>query len=394
MLSKQELVALRDGGESERLELKPSTAQGHSIRRAICAFANDLMASGESGVILIGLEDDGSGGNLGNFDEAQQKVANWAHGGDILPLPDVEVYRRDMTDCSIVVVEVRPHVEPPVRYQGQAWVRVGTANHRATPEQERRLAERRRSGDRPFDHRPVARSNLSELDVDYFKREYLPNAVSAEVLEENQRTTQDQLQSLRLLTEGQPNNGALLVLGHDPAAYIPGAYIQFLRIDGTELADPIKDEKTLAGTLPSVMAQLDELFEIHVQVAVDIEAAAREQRRPDYPVAALRQLARNALIHRDYDATNAPVRIYWFRDRIEIQNPGGLYGQVTRENFGQGVTDYRNPLLAEAMHVLGYVQKFGFGVPLARRHLRENGNPEPHFHFEPTYLAVTVGEAR
>jgi ATP-dependent DNA helicase RecG len=128
-------------------------------------------------------------------------------------------------------------------------------------------------------------------------------------------------------------------------------------------------------------------------VAVDIEAAAREQRRPDYPAAALRQLVRNALIHRDYEATHAPVRVYWFNDRIEIQNPGGLYGQVTRANFGQGVTDYRNPLLAEAMHVLGYVQRFGFGVPLARRHLRQNGNPEAQFHFEPTYLGVTVKAA-
>jgi ATP-dependent DNA helicase RecG len=66
---------------------------------------------------------------------------------------------------------------------------------------------------------------------------------------------------------------------------------------------------------------------------------------------------------------------------------------VTQENFGHGVTDYRNPLLAEAMHVLGYVQRFGFGVPLARRHLRENRNPEPEFHFQPTYLAVTVRAA-
>jgi len=76
-----------------------------------------------------------------------------------------------------------------------------------------------------------------------------------------------------------------------------------------------------------------------------------------------------------------------------MHNPGGLYGQVTSGNFGKGVTDYRNPLIAEAMHVLGYVQRFGFGVPLARRHLRNNGNPEPDFQFEPTYVAVTVRAA-
>lgn len=123
---------------------------------------------------------------------------------------------------------------------------------------------------------------------------------------------------------------------------------------------------------------------------MDIESGARERRYPDYPVVALQQFARNALIHRTYEATHAPVRMYWFNDRIEIHNSGGLYGQVTRENFGQGMTDYRNPLIAEAMHVLGYVQRFGYGVPLARRHLRDNGNPEPEFHFEATYVGATV----
>jgi cellulose biosynthesis protein BcsQ len=58
--------------------------------------------------------------------------------------------------------------------------------------------------------------------------------------------------------------------------------------------------------------------------------------------------------------------MYWFADRVEILNPGGPYGIVTRENFGRpGVTDYRNPLVAESMKVLGYVQRFGAGIAIA-----------------------------
>ena len=57
-------------------------------------------------------------------------------------------------------------------------------------------------------------------------------------------------------------------------------------------------------------------------------------RHPDYPIVALQQLVRNAIMHRDYETSNAPVRITWFNDRIEIQNPGGPFGQVTCENFG------------------------------------------------------------
>ena len=96
-------------------------------------------------------------------------------------------------------------------------------------------------------------------------------------------------------------------------------------------------------------------------------------------------------MHRTYEGTNAPVRIYWFSDRIEIQNPGGPFGQVNRQNFGRsGVTDYRNPHLAEAMKNLGYVQRFGIGIQLARSELQKNGNPPLEFAVEDTHLLATV----
>jgi ATP-dependent DNA helicase RecG len=67
---------------------------------------------------------------------------------------------------------------------------------------------------------------------------------------------------------------------------------------------------------------------------------------------------------------------------------------VTVENFGQpGVTDYRNPILAEAMGGLGYVQKFGAGLPIARRTLAENGNPPAEFTPDPSYVGVIVRKA-
>lgn len=68
---------------------------------------------------------------------------------------------------------------------------------------------------------------------------------------------------------------------------------------------------------------------------------------------------------------------------------------VTVDNFGRpGVTDYRNPTLAEAMSSLGYVQKFGAGLPIARKALKRNGNPPPEFDVQPTHVGVVVREAR
>jgi ATP-dependent DNA helicase RecG len=183
----------------------------------------------------------------------------------------------------------------------------------------------------------------------------------------------------------------LLVAGKDPRELVPGAYIQFLRLDGIDLTDPIKDQKEIDGPLPELLRILDETFQAHISVATDITTQPVEIRHPDYPIVALQQLARNAVLHRTYEGTNAPVRITWFSDRIEIQNPGGPFGQVNRQNFGQpGITDYRNPHLAEAMKNLNYVQRFGVGIQLARRELDKNGNPPAEFFVEDAHVLVVL----
>lgn len=183
----------------------------------------------------------------------------------------------------------------------------------------------------------------------------------------------------------------LLVLGKTPRDFLPGAYIQFVRLNGTALADPVVDELVIDGSLAQVIRRADEKLDAHNRTAVDLVSQPVESRLRPYPIAALQQLLRNAVMHRAYEGTNAPVRVYWFDDRIEIHNPGGAYGAVTPENFGQpGVTDYRNPNLAEAMKVLGFVQRFGVGIATARDQLRKNGNPLPEFNVQPATVLATV----
>ena len=110
---------------------------------------------------------------------------------------------------------------------------------------------------------------------------------------------------------------------------------------------------------------------------------------------ALQQITRNAVMHRTYEATNAPVRVSWFSDRIEVISPGGAFGTVAADNFGQpGLTDYRNPNLADAMKTLGYVQRFGVGIDIARRHLDRAGHPPPEFDVSANFVRVTIYAAR
>ncbi|HEU4538104.1 MAG TPA: ATP-binding protein, partial [Polyangiaceae bacterium] len=214
---------------------------------------------------------------------------------------------------------------------------------------------------------------------------------SPDVLEENGRSVEEQLRALHLLApKGGPTHAALLLLGRDPRQWLPGAYVQFVRYEGDDLTSPILDQKELGGRLPDVLRHVDDLTHINVRIETRVEGAATEQQRPDYPVAALQQLLRNAVLHRTYE-TNGPVYWYWFSDRVEIHSPGGLYGRVNAENFGTaGVTDYRNPTLAEGLKVLRFLQRFGMGIALARRRCQENGNPEPEFTFSPAAVLATV----
>lgn len=225
-------------------------------------------------------------------------------------------------------------------------------------------------------------------------RECLPSAVDPPILQENNRSIEEQLASLRFaLSASHPAPAArgLPVCGKDPRRSVPGASIQFLRIGGTDLTDPIKDQKEIDGVLPEMLRRRDELLEVHIQVASNLTSGSVEIKRPDYLLPALQQIARNAILHRDYETCHAPVRIPWFEDRIEILNSGGPFGLVNWANFGQpGVTDYRNPQLAEALKNLGHVQRFGVGIALARQELRRNGNPDLEFQVEDRHIPATL----
>ncbi len=390
-LDDETLEKLRYDLESDLVERKSSAADRSGIRRNICAFANDLAGHSQPGIILIGVRDDGSCAGITVDDQLLRLLAQMKDDGNILPIPSIHVERRVLKDgCEVAVVTVHPASSPPVRYQGRVWVKVGPTVRLASAEEEARLAERRRAHNLPFDMRPASQARMTDLDLGYLEHQYLPQAIAPDVLEANRRPLEQQLRSLRLLVDETPTWGALLGFAIDPQRWRPGAYVQFVRYAGRDVTAPIKDQKELTGRLEDILRRMDELFEINISVRTDVTSAARELRMPDYPLVALQQLGRNAVMHRDYESSNAPVRIYWYEDRVEIQNPGGLFGQVTEKNFGEGVTDYRNPLVAEIMHHLGFAQRFGMGIPLARKALADNGNPPPEFCFETTYTSVTI----
>ncbi len=378
--------------ESDLVERKRSLSNSSAtkILRSICAFANDLSGHGQPGVIFVGVEDDGRCAGTKIDDELLKRLADMRDHGELLPRPSMDVQRRTLNGCDIAVVIVQPSPYPPVRYQGRVWVRVGPTVRAANAGDEQRLAERRRTLDLPFDLRPANGATLNDIDVDHIRHRYLPRAVSAEVLADNQRPLKDQLRSLRLMSGDTPTNGAMLAFGREAQHWLPESWVQFVRFDGDDITDPPKDSQALTGRLEDILQALSKLVKLNLSTRLDITSGSREQRFPDYPVEALHQLAYNAVMHRSYEGTHSPSRLYWYSQRVEIESPGGLFGAVTAETLLKGATAYRNLLIAEIMANLGFAQRFGYGIPSAMRALQENGNPDPEFQVEDSRFRVIV----
>lgn len=376
MLTDDEINALFREMEADRAERKRNfQTAADKIRQAICAYANDLPNHRLPGLVFVGQEDNGSCSGINIDDELLKTLGGLRSEGRILPFPLMSVTRREIAGCTVAVIEVSPSTQPPVRLDGRTWIRVGPRRAIATAEEERRLTEKQVWQNLTFDARPCADASLDDLDLNRFETEYVPSATSPEIRRENGRSTEEKLRALRLISrDGRPTNAALLLFGKEPREYLRGAYIQFLRLDGAELVDPIIDQKEIGGTVPDQVRQIEELMRLNLRTSAAIGGAKRRE-QPDYPAEALEQLIRNALLHRTYDSSTMPVKVYWYSDRIEIINPGGLFGEVNPDTIWQNVTAYRNPFLAEGLKSLGVVDRFGYGLIQARRAVKANGNP-------------------
>ncbi len=377
--------------ESFRVERTESLGDTDKFCKAICAFSNDMPGSGLPGYLFVGVDKKGvpTGANI---DERLLEIlAGHRNNGQILPVPSMHVFKASCRGKDIAVVEVLPSDIPPVRYKQVVYIRTGPSTGIATAEQERRLEERRVDRARTWDTRACVDASLNDLALDIFKSTYLPSGVSRAVLEENGRSVEEQLGSLRFYHKklNAPTNAAVLLFGKDPLYFFPGAYVQYVKYDGPSQSDPPVKEMRISGDFVNVMRDLDRLAKDVANYRPIRRSDLSEEMVADYPDIALHELFINAVIHRNYDGSTTPVSINHFSDRIEIQNPGSLYGDLTRDQFPGG-TAYRNPVLAEAAKILGFANQFGRGIALAEDRLLKNGSPKLGYALGDNHLVMIV----
>ncbi|MBI4322289.1 MAG: putative DNA binding domain-containing protein [Chloroflexi bacterium] len=389
MLTEDELRELLSNLEADNVERTESVSDRDKFGEAICAFANDLPNHRRPGYLLIGVRNNGTLSGLVVSDDLLTNLGGIRSEGNILPQPLINVARFSLSGGDVAVVEVHPSDLPPVRYKGRVCIRVGPRKAIANEQEERVLTERRVARARSFDARPCLEATIDDLALGQFDA-YRREAVDRETVLTNERPVEQQMASLRLYDPERacPTYAGILLFGKNPCFFLPGAYVQYLKLPGTDLTDVPEDQAEISGDLHSVLRELEGRVKGLIQTEMRAVSPLEEKLLPDYPEWALRELLMNAVMHRNYDS-NTPIRFYVFSDHVEIQSPGGLYGEATPENFPFR-DSYRNPIIAEAMKSLGFVNRFGYGVQRAQALLAKNGSPPAQFEFDEHTVLVKV----
>lgn len=396
-MTKEEIRALLNDLESDRVERTISTTNTDKFGQAICAFANDLPDHREPGYLFLGVTDDGEVKGLNVTDELLKNVAAIRTDGNIQPQPSMSVEKVPMEEGDIVMVRVEPSVFPPVKYKGRIWIRIGPRKGVANENDEHILMEKRRANVTSFDSSPCLNATIDDLDLQKFNHYYLPKAMTDDEIEEDRkegRGIKVQLASFGFFDTSYdcPTNAGMLFFAKNLRRFIPGAYVQYVRFAGKDRAGDIMTEHEFKDNLCTILPELDTFIKTTIANRRPIPVSAlREDSFVDYPDWATRELLMNAICHRDY-TSNGPIQFYQYDDRIEIMNHGGLYGRANEQNFPT-VNDYRNIVVAEAMKVLGFVNRHSRGVLRVQKDLKANENGEAVYDFS-YQTAVMVTEKK
>lgn len=379
MITKAEIEELLHSTETYRVERTTSTTDMDKFQEAICAFSNDLPNSRKKGYLILGAYDNGKLSGLKVDDALLKKIAAIRSDGNILPLPVMSVERFEFPDGDLLVAEVSPSLLPPVRYRGRTFVRIGPRRDIATEAEERILTERRTSFMATFDAMPCLTAHIADVDLDLVDK-YLDLAIGKDLRKGDERSIEEQMSAVGMFDNEHncPTNAAIVMFGKHPRRFMPGLYVQYVRFRGSDVTSEVENELQLEGNYCTMLPKLESLLELSVIKKKPVFVSMlREETTNNYPYKAIRELVMNGCMHRDLQS-NTPLRIYEFAGHLEITNAGGLYGNARPENFPQ-INDYRNPLVASAMKIMGYVNMFNRGVRQVQLDLKENGNQPAMF---------------
>ncbi|GHV91556.1 dihydroorotate dehydrogenase [Spirochaetia bacterium] len=384
--------------ETTYLEVKSARKGCPKVIDTLSSFSNQ---SG-GGVILFGIDESNHYEICGVYNpaELQKKLDEQCQQMEPIPRPlitTIEIDGKIIVSAEVEEIEIsrRPCYYRGTGRIGGSYVRTGDGDHKMT-EYEIYSYEAYRNSIQD-ELRIIGRAVMEDLSADALE-EYLirlrrskPNLAGLPM---------EKLLKLQGFTDqGRPTLAGTLLFGEYPQAFFPGLCITAVVIPGTEMGDTGEhgerfiDNQRIEGTIPQMLEEAMRFIRRNcaVRTIIDPVSALRKD-KAEYPLVAIREILLNALLHRDYSihTDTAPIVIQLYRNRLVVENSGGLYGKLTLDTLGAVTADTRNPFLANAMEVLGATENRFSGIPTIRKSMEEQGLPPPQFEVLRGVFRVTL----
>jgi ATP-dependent DNA helicase RecG len=243
----------------------------------------------------------------------------------------------------------------------------------------------------PFDDSFCAGAALKEIDSAAIEDFIETAEAKGRLTLKGSRAPKAVLQNFKLLRDGKLTNAAILLFGKDPRKFFNNIQVHCLHFFGTEKRKPIASQQPYEGRIFEVIDQAVEFVLGKLDRPVGTRAHSTQAPGDfEVPRSVITEAVVNAVAHRDYRNTGF-VQVIVYADRIEVWNPGelphGLTPEKLREPHGPMP---RNPLLAEPLYRVEFVEKAGTGTTDMIADCRAAGLPEPIFEQNGTHFVTTI----
>lgn len=382
MSQKKELSDLLSQNEGRRLEFKSNLPTSAELARTVIAFANDA-----GGDLLIGVNDDKTIAGLpeNNLPRLEEQLSNMIYDKcypAILP----EISFMCANGKHLIRVHIYRGSMPPYHLKSEGrtdgtYVRVGSTNRKADAELISELERARHHVS--YDGEVVYDKKVSELNIQSFTKLYKDKT--------GEECTTNVLHKLDLVRTEQGKvypTRALILLSDDELRHrlFPNAKIECARFKGIS-AEVFIDQKSITS---SIALQAEEAYDFilrHINEQASV-SGVYTVRRWEYPVKAIREIVRNAVVHRQYAREGMNVKVAIYDDMVEITSPGVLPPSIDYSDMTSRQSDARNKTIATVFKRLGIIDQWGNGLALVAEELK--AYPEIDFQWKEVGMSFQV----
>ncbi|MCL2788901.1 MAG: putative DNA binding domain-containing protein [Micrococcales bacterium] len=349
------------GTDLARIEVKAAVGgMPKSVWETVSAFANT-----SGGVVVLGLSEKDGFAPAGGFDAAaiRDQVISGLEDRSHPKVSPAVPYTIDIAmvdDAPVVVADIAPlpGIQRPSFVVAQGVV---NGSYRRLGDGDRRMSAfevfmHQTNRAQPTDDRAaVEGASVDDLNPDAVDAYLRRLRAQGRAALDDQPTKAEALERMVAVDEGQPTLAGLLTLGLFPQRWFPQLTVTvavFPTIDGTEITDGVRlvDNQTIDGPAPRIIMRTVEAMGRNLARRV-LSNGMGGQQSWEIPEGVLREAVTNAVMHRDYSpfSLGSQVRVEIFPDRIEVHNPGGVWGGQSVDDLLRGGSHSRNAVLANLL---------------------------------------------